>query len=229
MADPTEIARIARVTRFFYGPRTLASLLVLVGVAGCTEPRPRPVEELVRQEGIFLDPETMEPYTGPVFATFANQPQVIEHRLRLRNGTYHGPFEAYFANRQLSSKEIYQGGIKDGPYEWYFENGHIFERGTYHEGRLDGPYEGYWDDNALYEEGTYHHGEFDGPRRWYLDGKLIELVTYQNGVMEGLYERYNEDRTLDLKGMLAAGSPCGIWVEDDRTITYPACGTPLDD
>lgn len=207
----------------------LAVTVLLVATSACERAAERPVDDLVRQGNVFLDPETMEPYSGLAFATFDGQPDVIAKRLTLRDGTYDGPYEAFFENRRLSSKEIYREGVRHGRYEWYFENGQLFEEGTYVQGTLEGPYRAYWENGDLYEEGTYRNGRFDGPRRWYMEGRLVELVTYQDGVIEGLYERYLEDGTLDLKGMLRNGTPCGMWIEGTETIPYPACSTRIVD
>lgn len=207
----------------------LTVVLAVAVAASCSKSGERPVDELVRMGSVFLDPETMEPFSGIAYATFDDHPDVIAERLSLRDGTYDGPYEAYFVNRRLSSREIYEGGVRNGPYEWYFENGQLFEEGTYHDGRLDGPYRAYWENGDLYEEGTYRQGRFHGARRWYIDGRLIELVTYRDGVIHGLYERYREDGTLDLKGMLREGTPCGNWIEADSMIPYPACETRLTD
>jgi hypothetical protein len=208
---------------------TLTLVLAAAAALACSGPDERPVDELVRRGSVFLNPETMEPFSGIAFATFHDHPGVIAERLSLRDGTYDGPYEAYFENRRLSSREIYENGVRNGPYEWYFENGQLFEEGTYRHGRLDGPYRAYWENGDLYEEGTYRRGRFHGPRRWYIDGRLIELVTYRNGVIDGLYERYLEDGALDLKGMLQDGEPCGNWIEADSMIPYPVCGTRLTD
>lgn len=206
-----------------------ALALSLIAAASCIGPEERAVEELVRVDGRYLHPTTMEPYSGVAFATFESAPDVVARRLTLRDGTYDGPFEAYFESQQLSSKEVYENGVKNGPYEWYFENGQLFEEGTYRDGRLDGPYRAYWENGDLYEEGTYRDGRFEGPRRWYLDNRLVELVSYRDGVMDGLYERYLEDGTLDLKGMLRDGEPCGMWIEGVRTIHYPPCASRVVD
>lgn len=213
-------------------PPALERLLIpvaLLASAACGGPAERPVDELVRMGDVYLEPESMEPFSGLAFATFEGRRGAVAERRGLGDGGYAGPYEALFENRRLSSKELYQDGVKHGRYEWYFENGQLFEEGTYVEGRLDGPYRAYWENGELYEEGTYREGRFDGARRWYLDGRLIELVTYRNGVMDGIYERYREDGTLDLKGMLKNGSPCGMWIESDSTIPYPACSTRLTD
>ena len=207
--------------------KVLVTVTVVAGIGTLLSPDQRLVTELLREGNVFLDPKTRQPYSGIAFATFDGQPSIIAQRLSLLNGAYDGPYEAFFENQKLSSKEVYEHGVKHGPYEWYFENGQLFEAGTYEEGRAHGPYRAYWENGDLYEEGTYRHGRFDGPRRWFLTGRLIEVVTYENGEMSGLYERYTESGALDLKGMLHDGQPCGTWIERERTIPYAACGARI--
>jgi antitoxin component YwqK of YwqJK toxin-antitoxin module len=196
----------------------------LVAALGCSEPTPRPKDDLVRQGTVYLDPGTLEPYSGTVFTTFQGSPPRIEQRASLRDGHYDGPFEWYFGRGQLSLREIYRDGRKEGPYEWYFESGRLYERGTYRNGLLEGPYEAYYESGDLYEKGTYLAGAFHGPREWYLDERLIEVVTYEHGRIDGPYERHTADGLVDLKGTLEDGQPCGSWLEDAATITYPPCG-----
>lgn len=216
-----QVARLPQATR---RALSVVSLLAATVLAACDAEGGVPFEELVRDGERFLTPETLEPYTGIAFATFQGQPGVVQRRSRLRNGAYDGPFEAFFVNQKLSSKEVYDDGVLNGPYEWYFESGALFEEGTYKNGLLEGPYRAYWENGDLYEEGSYRAGQFDGPRRWFTDNRMIEMVTYRDGVIEGLYERYLEDGTLDLKGMLFQGEPCGTWIEGPAEIHYPACG-----
>jgi hypothetical protein len=201
-----------------------ALLVVVLTSTGCSGPEPRPTDELIREGDVYLHPATLEPYSGPVFATFADAPLLVEKRASLREGHYDGPFEWYFGNRQLSLREVYRDGMKDGPYEWYFESGQLYERGTYVNGVLEGPYEAYYESGQLYERGTYRGGAFHGPRQWFLADRLIEQVTYSNGRIEGPYERYTSEGELDLKGWLEDGQPCGMWLEGEATVTYPRCG-----
>jgi hypothetical protein len=205
-----------------HGPRALVVLL-LVGSA-CSEPEARPKSDLVQHGDLYLHPTTLEPYSGPVYTTFADAPLLIEQRASLREGHYDGPLEWYFGSRQLSLREVYREGMKDGPYEWYFESGRLYERGTYQNGRREGPYEAYYETGKPYERGTYRNGTFHGSREWYLDDRLIELVTYVDGRMDGPYERHTSEGELDLKGRLQDGLPCGIWIEGKATVTYPRCG-----
>lgn len=165
-------------------------------------------DELVRDGQLYLDPDTMAPFTGVGVAG------------NLRDG----PFEDLMGQRRPSSKETYVDGVRHGPYERYFESGAIFETGTYVDVHLDGPYRAFWEAGDLYEGGTYRRGHFDGPRRWFMGGHLVETVTYRNGIIEGIYERYTASGELDMKGILYDGYPCGRWIEGTQVIEYIACG-----
>ena len=202
----------------------VAAIGVVVALAFLLGPTDRTVDELVRQDGIYLDPETRQPFSGVAFATFTGRTGAAAQRLSLWSGAYHGPFESYFRDRNVTGKETFRQGVRHGPFESYFESGELFEEGTYVAGRREGPYRAYWETGDLYEEGSYVDGDFDGPRRWFVDGRLVELVTYRRGIIDGLYERYLEDGSLDLKGMLQNGNPCGVWFESQRAITYEPCG-----
>jgi len=187
----------------------------------------RAFDELVRDGQLYLDPGTMEPFSGVAVVTYAGESSRIAQHLGLREDRYDGPFDRLTEDRRLSSKETYIDGVRHGPYEWYFESGAVFEEGTYTEGLLDGPYRAFWETGDLYEEGTYRGGQFEGPRRWFMNGRLVEMVTYRSGVIEGLYERYTPEGDLELKGMLFDGDPCGRWIEDTHVINYPVCGVRI--
>jgi hypothetical protein len=209
-----------RVGLALAGAVTTTSVLL---AAACS-PEPLPFTDLVREGDEYLDPVTLEPYSGPAFAAFHDAPRLVERRASLRDGRYDGPFELYFENRQLSVREVYREGLKDGPYEWYFESGQLYERGTYENGLKEGPYEAFFENGRLYERGTYRHGDFHGAREWYRDGRLVERVTYLRGQIDGPYERYSPDGMLELMGTLRYGSPCGAWIEGSERVVYPTCG-----
>jgi hypothetical protein len=202
--------------------RAVAGSIALAAL-GCSDPAPRPKAELLREGSLYLDPATLEPYSGAVFTTFAGSSDRIVQRASLREGHYDGPLEWYSGEGQLELRELYRDGTKEGPYEWYFESGQIYERGFYIDGLRDGPYEAYYETGELYERGAYRAGLFHGPREWYRDNRLIERVFYLDGRMEGPYERYTEGGALAVSGSLRDGLPCGAWVEDGVTTTYPVC------
>jgi len=205
-----------------------ALILPFLALAGCSEPDPLPIAQLVRQGDAYVHPVTLLPYSGPVFASYDTSPRQIERRASLVDGHYEGSFELYFPNRKLSVREVYRGGQKDGPYEWYFEDGRLYERGTYENGLREGPYEAFFEDGRLQEKGSYRYGEFHGSREWYLAGQLIELVTYVHGQIDGPYERYSPDGTLVLSGTLRYGNPCGAWLEHGERVLHPTCGYVSD-
>jgi len=221
-ANAPESAR----TSLFTSPKTVlkyAALLIACALPFLSSGE-RAFDELVRDGQLYLDPGSLTPFTGVAVATYAGESSRIAQHLGISVDHYEGPFERLTEDRRLSSKESYEDGIRHGPYEWYFESGEVFEEGTYVDGWLEGPYRAFWETGDLYEEGTYRRGQFDGPRRWFMDGRLVEIVTYRNGIIEGIYERYSPDGELSMKGMLFDGDPCGRWIEGAQVINYATCG-----
>jgi len=210
------------------GTRGAVVALSFVAVSGCSRSEGLPLTSLVREGDAYIDPVTREPYSGPVFASFADTPGHVQRRASLVDGQYDGAFELYFANQRLSVREVYREGEKDGPYEWYLESGELYEKGTYENGLREGPYEAYFRNGRIYERGTYRYGDFDGPREWYLDGQLIERVTYVRGQVDGPYGRYSPDGGLELQGMLRYGRPCGPWNEGGKRVIHPSCSYVSD-
>jgi antitoxin component YwqK of YwqJK toxin-antitoxin module len=128
---------------------------------------PRNIDELVLQGGAvnptYLDPETFEPWTGPVFklaqaAVYRcdldeySYPGQVQTRLNLKDGKPDGEYESYW----MDCYELYDGLLK--------------ERGVYRDGQLDGPFERYvWDEFRgqegtltphLAQRGTYRGGSY---------------------------------------------------------------------
>ena len=110
--------------------KRILSLIGVVLVVGCSEPVPRNVDELVIQGRTYLDGETMEPYSGPVFELFSENPSKIQYRFNLKDGERDGPFETYYENGQLRMKGTMKDGEWDGPGESYHDNGQLKEKGT---------------------------------------------------------------------------------------------------
>ena len=101
------------------------SVYVVVGSQGPTEPTARNLDDLIEQGGTFLDPETMRPYSGPVFSLFPNQPALLgtkrPRKVRrmgaLLDGRWHGPYETHHKDGRLRSKGKYDNGIYSP--EWF--------------------------------------------------------------------------------------------------------------
>ena len=188
--------------------KRILSLIGVVLVVGCGEPVPRNVDELVIQGRTYLDGETMEPYSGPVFELFSENPSKIQDRFNLKDGE------------------------KDGPVESYHDNGEVSSKGTYKDGEYDGVWESYSDEGQLWYKTTYKNGERDGLSEMYRDnGEVWSKTTYKNGVLDGLWESYYQNGEVWTKGTYKDGEKCGEWLEgylltdinyfeEGETVTY---------
>ena len=191
--------------------KLLVPFLALI-VLACFEPIARDLDELLQQEETFVDPETMEPYTGPVFGVFPWDADRILIRANLKDGRFDGLYERYYATGQLRGSETYSLGVLNGPRLNYSLTGELEAREGRKNGRLEGPSE-----------------------RYYPNGQLETLHTYRDGYLYGLTEMYDQDGELHSRGRLehdGARHPrhrrCGAWIENGSALTYPPCTTPND-
>jgi hypothetical protein len=116
--------------------KTLLFVLALIA-SGCAEPIPRNLADLVQQGEVYLDRETMRPYSGPVFRFFPNDTTRVQLSGNLKDGKRDGPYEAYYENGQLNGRATYVAGKWHGPYETYREDG-LTWKGTYNMGEKCG-------------------------------------------------------------------------------------------
>ena len=109
-------------------------ILSLVGVilmVGCGGPEPRDMGTLRGVDGLYLNPEDGQPYSGPVFGENNGKRMTGS----LRDGKWDGPFESYHENGQLRRRGTYKDGVEDGPVEEYYDNGQLYEKGSYKDGK----------------------------------------------------------------------------------------------
>ena len=214
--------------------RSLLLTLALIAV-GCAEPIARNLDELFRQGPQYLDPETMEPYSGPVFRTSFNDSTQVVLRVNLIDGRFHGDFEdfdpevnnAFLVNESLGSYQIgtYQDGQLEGPFENFYPSGVLRGHGTYVAGVFHGPFETYYENGQLRFKGTYVDGELDGPSERYNEGgQLTGRSNHTVGELNGLSETYYANGVLMQRGEYYMGNRCGEWIVfavDPRT--YDPC------
>ena len=105
-------------------------LIGVVLVVGCGGPERRDMETLRGVDGLYLNPEDGQPYSGPVFGE-NNGKRMTGY---LRDGKWDGPFESYHENGQLRRRGTYKDGVEDGPVEEYYDNGQLYEKGAYKDG-----------------------------------------------------------------------------------------------
>ena len=113
--------------------------VVLVVGGGGGEPRdmetlqelePKDMGALRGVDGLYLNPEDGQPYSGPVFGENMGKRMTGS----LRDGKWDGPFESYHDNGQLRRKGTYKDGGEDGPVEEYYDIGKLYEKGAYKDG-----------------------------------------------------------------------------------------------
>ena len=121
--------------------KRVLSLIGVVLVVGCGGGEPRDMETLQELEprdmgtlrgvdGLYLNPEDGQPYSGPVFGENMGKRMTGS----LRDGKWDGPFESYHDNGQLRRKGTYKDGVEDGPVEEYYDSGQLYEKGAYKSG-----------------------------------------------------------------------------------------------
>jgi antitoxin component YwqK of YwqJK toxin-antitoxin module len=94
------------------------------------ELEPRDMGTLRGVDGLYLNPEDGQPYSGPVFGENNGKRMTGS----LRDGKWDGPFESYHENGQLRRRGTYKDGVEDGPVEEYYDNGQLYEKGSYKDG-----------------------------------------------------------------------------------------------
>jgi hypothetical protein len=147
----------------------LALALTLVGPTLASAQTPMNLEELVQRRGLYLHPETFEPYSGPVISMWDED--IVREQGTLVNGHWDGVHEWYHFNGQLSTRETWENGRLNGPSTSYFRHGGPSVVENYKEGQLDGPYEAYWSFRGLAERGHWSEGEPCG--EWLSFGRTI--------------------------------------------------------
>ena len=89
-----------------------ALLLISLLLSGCSDVVRQvvPLDELVLQDSIYMDAETLEPFTGRVERVFEDDPREVQLRGDLVNGIWNGDIIVYHENGRIR----YMGSLADG-------------------------------------------------------------------------------------------------------------------
>jgi hypothetical protein len=90
------------------------SIAVLL-LAGCAEQR-RGLDELIVVDSVYLDPVTREPWTGPVFRAFDDDPGSTQLEGDLLEGAWDGDLRVYHPNGRIRYMGSFRGGDRCGPW-----------------------------------------------------------------------------------------------------------------
>jgi len=134
------------------------------------------LDDLVRRDGVYLNPSTSEPYSGPVESRWprgatGQAGRVLRERGTLVQGTWDGVHEWFHLSGELATRETYRDGRLNGPSETYFKTGQLSATENYDDGHLSGPYESYWHRGLLAERGAWSGGEPCGI--WFSFGRTV--------------------------------------------------------
>ena len=197
------------------------------------DPIPRNVNELIQQGFIYLDPESMEPYSGEVLELHTGDPPRVSLRFTVKDGVKNGPYEKYRSDGVLLEKGNRRYSIDNAPTGWfetYGDYGQLESKGTNKDGQMHGLRERYYVDGQLQDKMTYKDGQDDGPYEgYYENGQLSDKGSYKDGQADGSYERYDENGQLLEKGTFRDSKKCGEWIEKGETVTYDPCPPGLED
>lgn len=201
-------------------------------VVACSDSTPRNLDTLIQEADIYLDSETMKPYSGPV-ARFAPHDQtVIEMKGELVDGRLNGWVEKFATvSGTITSRVSYRNGEQQGPYESYYMSGELWEKGSISNGLPNGPSELYHENGELAAKGSYLNGELDGPYESYHENGKPDVKSFRlNGKLDGPYERLTDFGDIFERGIYHNGEQCGEWIVqanisnyDTTAYTYPPC------
>lgn len=206
------MTRPARTT-----PAALLVTLLLSVPATLAAQAPMNLDRLVDRRGVYLHPETLEAYSGPVVAMW--DASIVRLRGTLENGRWDGVRETFYLDGQLETRETYRDGVLHGPFESYFRTGRPSDKGTYDEGQLEGPYEAYWSRT----QGDIHAAHMNAAGSQAGDGDHAGHAGMDMPMPGDLMER----------GTWHDGRPCGDWYRflprnsqgfrSGQNVQYPAC------
>jgi hypothetical protein len=94
--------------------RFTASLALLLLWAACSVTGARDLSELVLQDSTYLDPGTLEPFSGPVVRYFPDGEADVQLRGHLEQGTWEGELVVYHRNGRVRYQGDLSRGVKCG-------------------------------------------------------------------------------------------------------------------
>lgn len=109
------VRRLHEPARRSVGRRSTLAFLWAVALWGCSGPPGRELGELLVRDSLYLDPETLTPYSGPVFRAFpAEEGGGVQLRATLRDGAWEGEMTLYHPTGRVREQGETASGAKCG-------------------------------------------------------------------------------------------------------------------
>jgi antitoxin component YwqK of YwqJK toxin-antitoxin module len=124
----------------------------------------------------------------------------------IKPGTPDEYFLEYYFNYKICAKDIkMEGEVKNGLQEnvWkLFINNYYFYKGTFVEGKKEGLWIGWLinaiGDSIVFAETEFENDLIDGYKKFYQNGKLIQISNYKDGLRNGEEIKYFQNDTSDV-------------------------------
>ena len=186
------------------------------------------LEQLVLQDGAYVDARTGHPHTGHVYLIEAGTGAHRKTLLRLEGYLKNGKQEREWTIRKHTNGQLvldldFEGGVLQGEVNTYHENLKKKHSLNFKNGEMHGVQTEWLSTGEIFKQGNYRDGLYHGPQAiwaylncasYYLHGQLTDIVTFhdQFDILDspGLYS--SESMGLD-----APYRPCS---ESSRMVHY---------
>ena len=151
--------------------KRVLSVIGVVLVVGCGGGEPRDMETLRGVDGLYLNPEDGQPYSGPVFGENMGKRMTGS----LRDGKWDGPFESYHDNGQLRRKGTYKDGEPVGQWLQWYDNGQKLFEQNFKDGYAVGVWTGWSANGQKWKEEHYmYEGILQSELYWNSKGEPVD-------------------------------------------------------
>jgi hypothetical protein len=90
--------------------------LAVALAVGCYGPAPRDLTELRVADGLYLEPSSGQPFSGAVVRAFPDDPDRVQVRGTLVDGTWHGELTVFHPNGRVRYLGSFEQGERCGPW-----------------------------------------------------------------------------------------------------------------
>ncbi len=175
----------------------------------------RDADTLEVRGGLWCDPATGEPFTGPVEGRHPGG--AMAWRGQLEQGRWHGRFERWFQDGSPHRVAHYDRGTPDGIQVLWDESGHKKWEFTLVDGRQEGVVTHWHPNGEKQSEGTYRQGKPHGTvTHWYESGVKESEIAYVDGRREGAWVQWYDNGQKESQGEVRDGRKVGTWIRWDR-------------
>jgi antitoxin component YwqK of YwqJK toxin-antitoxin module len=148
---------------------------------------------LLRKGDLWIDPETMLPWSGVIYTTFADSSVVAEWS-PVHEGLPHGVWETFYPDSTPKSRTGFWNGVLHGIEERFTKDGNPLFHATNENGERSGlatTWEYHGEQQLqLWKRSSTLDGALHGVYEEYWSGHLKLKGSYSRGLKEGLWEEF---------------------------------------